>query len=355
MKQENPIEILNKYKKLVYPRLFKYLKDPTYPKAFQIPPKYNKQADIHWDTVRDYPQRQGKYLRPTLLILTAKAMGADINKALLPACGMQISEDWLLIHDDWEDDSLARRGKPALHRIYSPELAVNAGDALHVIMWKIFSDTDKVLGTKKREMIINEFYTQLMRTTLGQSAEIQWMQGKVKKFTDQDWYFIADGKTSYYTIACPMRLGAIVADASQSQLKALSEFGLILGRCFQLVDDILDLTSDFAGLKGPLGNDILEGKKTLILGHLQRKAKGNDLKTLEAILTKPRHKRTQKDVKTVLTLMEKYKSIEYSRKIASKLKDEALFLFESKLKFLKEDKARKELKTLIHFVLERDH
>jgi len=71
---------------------------------------------------------------------------------------MQTSEDWILNHDDFEDNSLERRGKPCLHRIYGPELAVNAGDALQVIMWKMLWDNNRVVGEKKAQKIAEEFY-----------------------------------------------------------------------------------------------------------------------------------------------------------------------------------------------------
>ena len=130
--KNNAIEILEYYKKLVWPEVQKYLKEPIFPDIYKIPSNYKSISKLHWDMVFDYPRRMGKYLRATLLILTAKAIGiADHKKLLKTAAAMQISEDWLLIHDDIEDQSILRRGKPALQKIYGSELSINAGDALH--------------------------------------------------------------------------------------------------------------------------------------------------------------------------------------------------------------------------------
>ncbi len=119
------------------------------------------------------------------------------------------------------------------------------------------------LGEKKALALADEFYVQLSRTTLGQMTEIRWSKDKKRRFNVSDWYFVADGKTSYYTIACPMRLGAIVAGADTNQLEKLAEFGKFLGRAFQLTDDILDVTGDFEGRKEFAG-DIYEGKITVL-------------------------------------------------------------------------------------------
>lgn len=347
-------EILEKYQKIVWPKIQRYLKKPAYPKIFEIPPKYSKHNDFQWKIICDYPERKGKYLRPTLVMLTARSMGVSAANTLQTAAGMQLSEEWILNHDDWEDNSRLRRGKPALHRLYGPELAVNAGDALHVIMWKVFLDNSKILGYEKSWEIMNEFYVMLMRTTTGQGVEIKITKDNLLKFSDNDWYFIADGKTSYYTVATPMRLGAILANASKKQLDRLAEFGVYLGRCFQLVDDILDVTSDFSGLK-QFGNDIYEGKRTMLLGHLLRKIKSPDRNKLLKILAKERDSKTENEVNWVIDKMNEYGSIKYAKNRASKLRDHAYEIFKNDLKFLKKEPYRGQLETLIHFILERTY
>lgn len=355
LKNPHPaIKILESYKGLVWPEIKRYLKDPIYPQAFKVASKYKKERDFHWRLIKEYPQRKGKYLRPTLLMLTAEAMGAKTEKAIKTAAAMQVSEDWILIHDDFEDNSLERRGKPTLHRMFGNELAVNAGDSLQIIMWKILADNQAILGQKKTFGLIDEFYRILSRTTFGQSIEIKWSKENKAGLTDEDWFFIADGKTFYYTIAGPVRLGAIIAGANQRQLETLAEFGIYLGRSFQIIDDVLDLTSDFAGLKKQTGNDIYEGKRTVILGHLLRSTSPADKKKLISILCKKREEKNQKEVAWVIQKMKEYRSLDYARLLATKLKEKALFIFEKDLKFLSKQPSRKNLETLIHFVLERE-
>lgn len=341
-------DILSRYRNQVWKTLKTYLKTPQFPHQFAIPSKYQAELNFHQQVISEYPERQGKYLRPTLLILTAQAMGIPITKTLLPAAAMQLSEEWILAHDDIEDNSLERRGKPTLHRIYGVEQAINAGDALQIIMWKILADNSN-------PKILEEFYIMLSRTAVGQTVEIKWTQDNKAAFSDNDWFFIADGKTSYYTITGPMRLGAIIANATPRQLDAIANFGIYLGRCFQLVDDILDLTSDFAGLKKQIGNDIYEGKRTVMLGHLLRTASSADKKRLIQILSKTRDKKTSTEVKWILERIYHYGSIEYAKKLAASLKQKAYSIFKTDLKFLSQQPFRQYLETLITFVLERDH
>jgi len=287
--------------------------------------------------------------------LTASAMGFPQKKAIKTAAAMQISEDWILGHDDIEDDSLQRRGKPTLHRLYGKELAINAGDALHIVMWKVLRDNFKVVGPKKALAIIDEFYRMLNRTTLGQTVEIKWTQENKTDLTDKDVFFIMESKTAYYSIAGPMRLGAILAGATKKQLDTIYQFGQYLGRCFQIRDDLLDLTSDFAGLKKQIGNDIYEGKRTIMLMHLFRTVKGEEKKKLMAIMEKKRKGKTAAEVKWVIRMMAKYGSLEYGEKLAAKITKQAKEFFDKELGFLSRQPARSQLKVGIEFVLTRKH
>jgi geranylgeranyl diphosphate synthase type II len=350
------IEVLNAKKKIVWQEIEKYLENPLdLKRALKIPLKYQKELNFHWEIISDYPQRKGKYLRPTLLLLTAQAMGFSEEKAVRTAAAMQTSEDWILIHDDFEDNSLERRGKPTLHRIYGNELSVNAGDALHMLMWKILRDNEKILGAKKAYEINDEFYKMIARTCLGQTVEIKWAQDNKNNLTDEDVFFVLEGKTVYYTIAGPMRLGAILAGATTKQLEAIYEFAKPLGFCFQIKDDLLDLTSDFTGLKKQMGNDIYEGKRTLMLVHLFRNIKGKEKKKLTEIMKKRRDEKTQTEVNWVFAMMKKYGSLKYGEKLAGKMDIQAKEIFRQKLGFLSHQPAREQIIAGIDFVLNRKY
>ena len=96
--------------KPVWEEIQSYLENLSF-KDSAIPKRYSSLIKFHKEMASDYPERKGKYVRPTLLLLTAEAMGANQKKTLKTAAAMQTSEEWALIHDDFEDDSLKRRGK----------------------------------------------------------------------------------------------------------------------------------------------------------------------------------------------------------------------------------------------------
>lgn len=352
----NFTDVLNYYRNLLWPYLetnLNQIKD--YPEFCCLSSKYQSILDFHFTMVSDYPRRKGKYLRPTLLMLTAQSLGFDLNKSLPTAAAMQISEDWILNHDDIEDQSEERRGLPAIQKIYGDGLALNAGDALHVLMWQVLSKNFLTLDKNIAQKIQDEFFTMISRTLLGQTIEIKWTQENRFDLTEEDVLLILESKTGYYTIAGPMRLGAILAGATDSQLESIYKFGILLGRSFQIIDDLLDLTSDFAGQKKQQGNDIYEGKRTIMLIHLLNNASSSDLSKLKDILSKTRDQKTPDEINWVITKMTEYGSLDHGRSLAKKFALEAQEVFDNDLKFLNKEPFHSELQSIFEFIINRDH
>lgn len=356
MPDTNFLEILSQYKNYIWPELETNLRlISNLPPYCRINSQYQYLVDFHQKITLDYPQRKGKYLRPTLLMLTAQALGIEKEKALNTAAAMQLSEDWILNHDDIEDDSLERRGLPALHRIYGKELAINAGDALHNLVWKILSDNIDPLGSSKSKQVSDEFFTMINRTIIGQTVEIKWTRENKVDLTDEDILFILESKTGYYTIAGPMRLGAVIASANNEQLDKIYTFGVILGRAFQIKDDLLDLTSDFNGQKKQIGNDIYEGKRTIMLLHLLRQSSAEDKTKLLKILSKTRQEKTETEIKWVLEKMNQYGSLKHGQELLEKYTKESKDIFETNLKFLSQQPYRQYIESFIDFIATRNH
>ena len=340
-------QVLAGYKDLVWPILQGYLKDSVRLPAYcAINPKYQSLLDFQSLLISDYPQRKGKYLRPSLVMLSAQAMGLDSHDVSLLAAAMQLSEEWILIHDDIEDESLERRGLPTLSKIYGIPLALNAGDSLHVIMWKMILDLNN-------PRVSQEFYNLLNRTTFGQTIDIKWNQDNKLDISDEDVFLILESKTCYYTISGPMRLGAILAGASEDQLNQLYNFGIYLGRAFQIIDDVLDLTSDFAGLKKQLFNDLYEGKRTIILSHLLSVVTPAEMQILKSILAKPRLLKTEAEVLQIMDLIHKYHSLDYSKQMALDFAQKAREILDHDLTFLKAEPYRHQISQAIDFIVNR--
>lgn len=313
--------------------------------------KYVSLFDRHWDIVCDYPSRRGKYLRPTLVLLMAEAMSGSSDTAMHTAAAMQMSEDWILIHDDWEDGSLERRGMPALHRLVSSEIAVNAGDTLHECMHRVLSENFRLLDVDLARRVQHEFFLMIERTTFGQYAEIKWTQENKDDMTEEDVLFTVSGKTVYYTIAGPLRLGAILAGASEEQLRRIYEFSYPVGLCFQIRDDVLDLIGDFEGQKKQKYNDIFEGKRTLILLHLLRSCTPEEREHIEATLSKPREEKSEAEVQYIRDLMDHYGSISYAESEAERYASRALELLPG-IDFIRDD-YHELFSQMVEFILRR--
>ncbi len=313
---------------------------------------------LHREIVNEYPNRMGKYFRPTLVLIMAKAMGFEYKKALLTAGAMQLSEEWILVHDDIEDESLVRRGKPTLQKMYSNALAINAGDALHVLMWKMLRANFDLLGQNKALRIQDEFFRMLPRVILGQTADIVQGQSEKCDLTEEDVNYIMDGKTGYYTVAGPLRLGAILAckeeDKIDSILSQINEFGVALGRAFQIIDDVLDVTSDFEGQKSQMGNDIYESKKTLIFVHMFLNCEEDEKEKLREIYNKKRAEKSVDEIEWVLKLMKENMSIEYARDKVEAYCNRANKILND-MEFIEKEEFREKLRDCVDFVATRKH
>jgi len=356
MEHKDFVNLLKKYREEIWPVIEGKLKTIVdFDKNCQLKEKYQYLVDYHQEMYEVYPKRKGKYFRPSMVMLTGEAMGVPKDKLLNTAAAQQVSEEWILIHDDVEDDSAQRRGEAALHHIYTKELAINAGDALHILMWKILQDNKEIIGIEKTFRIMEEFNKMFDRTVLGQTIEIKWMQENKKDLSDEDVLLILESKTGYYTVAGPMREGAIIAGASTEQLEKIYEFGKLTGYCFQIKDDLLDLTSDFCGQKKQCGNDIYEGKRTIMLGHLLRTIKDVDKEKFDKILGKDRYHKSSEEVEWVIEKMREYGSLDYADKLMRKFAVEAQNYFKKELGFLKKNPARSYLEYLPEFLVNRDH
>jgi len=283
-----------------------------------------REVDLLYKMMRDYPSRQAKGMRPFLCVTTCKAAGGTEGDAILTAACIELFQNWILIHDDIEDGSELRRGEPSLHKRYPEGLALNAGDALHARMWEALLRNKRSLGTEKTIAVLDEFSQMVNQTTEGQHMELGWVAAKRWDLSEEDYYEMCTRKTSWYTIASPCRLGAIIAGCTPEVLSQLREFGMALGVAFQIQDDSLNLIGDEEKYGKAKSDDILEGKRTLILLHLLEAAGGSEKEKIISIMNKERDAKTSSDVSYVLSMVDRYDAIGYARKRAAELLKEAL-------------------------------
>lgn len=336
----NPLEQISKLKPIVWKKIQEYLP--------------NKEPIEHYKMVREYPIRQGKYLRPGLILLSAQMFGEKINQALLAAAAMQVCEDWILIHDDIQDHSMQRRHKPSLNILYGDELAINAGDALHVIMWRILADNVNFLGPKVGWRIYEKMNKIIMTTIEGQFLELNLIKKNKIDINEQEYYKMIDIKAGYYTIVGPLQLGAMVAGKNTQELAKIKEWGIYFGRAFQIWDDVMNLTVSSALQGKEIAGDILEGKRTLILIYTLKKANKSEKDEIIKIYTKKRENKTEKEKNYILNLMKKYGSIEFAKNKARNYAKQAKEIFDENTNNLPNSLHKQTIRDLIDFVVNRD-
>lgn len=296
-------EYVEGYRKDIYSKIMEYLplKDPI----------------DHYKIVREYSERQGSYRRPGLIILGGEMFGISKDRLILPAAAMQLSEDWILIHDDIEDNSDLRRGKPALHKIYGNEIAINAGDAAHIAMWKMLKDylvQEKSIGGP----VFDKFYDMLERTVEGQYMETNFICNvrDLGKATEELYYRIVASKTCYYSIYGPLQIGAMVGMQGEAVMNILKDIGEPAGIAFQVTDDVLDMTADEKTFGKKKYGDLYEGKLTLIILHTYNNATPEEKARINAIYHKTREQKTDEEIKFLVDMVNKYGGIDYARSVA---------------------------------------
>jgi len=334
-------EYINLHKEKVYKTITSY-----------IP---NREPKEHYSWVRDYTDRQGKYGRPGYLLLWCELYGGKVENAILPAATMQASEDWVLTHDDWEDDNMVRRGKPTLHILAGEYFAVNAGDAMHMVNWKIAHDTALKLGTTIGNRFYDKFYDILIVTAEGQYYDMRLTNvvKDVRNFTLEEYYKAIAAKAGYYSIYGPMQLGAIVAGQKDSELDKIREYGYPLGVAFQMKDDILDCISDEKTLGKTIGTDVYEGVKTAILWHFVHNANESDLKKVEKIYAKERKDKSPEEVKYVIDMFKEYNSIDFARQKMEEFGNLAVEKFEQNTKHIPESSIKEIARNSVGYAIKR--
>jgi geranylgeranyl diphosphate synthase, type II len=272
-------------------------------------PQIHAHADLtnFYQLIRDYPQRPAKHLRGLFVLLSCEAHGGRWQDALDVAVALELFQNWVLIHDDIEDDSDERRGQPALHKQVGMPIALNVGDALHIYMWQVLNQ-DGISS-----IIRKEFLEMIHRTAEGQHLDLCWIAQNRFDVREAEYLEMVTLKTAHYTVISPLRLGAFCAKVIPDE--RLTQAGKDLGVAFQIRDDVLNISEsedygkEFAG-------DIYEAKRTLILSHLFSKATKNEEAELIKCLAKPRQDKTPDDIHFVLEKIKQYDSLPYAQHVA---------------------------------------
>jgi geranylgeranyl diphosphate synthase, type I len=260
--------------------VYEYLE--TWPGADEFRPE-----DIH-EALFSYVRHRGKGLRPALLMLCAGAVGGDEIQALPAAAAVEIFQIWTLVHDDIIDRDETRRGSPTVHSLYrglghekyglaadeaahyGVSVAVLAGDLQQSWAYALLCDLlERGVGADLVARLVRRMAASLTPKLLeGEMLDVQYSLGTGASLSEEDILRMLAGKTSAlleYAAWAGATVGLGERAGESTYPDSLGRFAGLCGTAFQLQDDLLGLTADEAVLGKPVGSDIREGKRTLLV------------------------------------------------------------------------------------------
>ncbi len=263
----------------------------------RVPPVFRRYVSA----LEEFTLRGGKRFRALLLLAGYWiATGRDPTPMLPAAAALEQFQSWMLVHDDIIDHAETRRGGQTLHRRFEEdhrtERALGDPVAYGVGLGITLGDLEEpftvagllaspVPGARRLEALA-EYVRMTRETAYGQLLDVRNGARPVAEVTEADVLRVHRLKSAVYTVAAPLRLGAMLGGGGAALLRDLEAIGLDLGIAFQLRDDVLGAGFD-AGSSGKSANDLIEGKRTLLVVRAHAKADAQGRATLEAVLGRP--------------------------------------------------------------------
>lgn len=229
----------------------------------------------------------GKRLRPLLTLMGANLFGKDVDSAKTVAIGIELFHNFSLLHDDVMDRSDMRRGQPTVHKKWNDNTAILSGDAMLIESYNYISD----VAQEKLPEILKVFTTTAMEVCKGQQCDMDFEERL--DVTEAEYLEMIRLKTAVL-IACALKMGAIVADASPADADLLYDFGINIGLAFQLKDDLLDVYGDSKTFGKKIGGDIVNNKKTYLLIKALKQSDSKQKKELNKWIQSADFDRTEK-------------------------------------------------------------
>jgi geranylgeranyl diphosphate synthase type II len=218
----------------------------------------SRKPDTLYDPIKYSLSAGGKRIRPTLMMLTYNIYNDEVDSILPIACGLEVYHNYTLLHDDLMDDADIRRGMPTVYKKWNANTAILSGDSMLVLAYQLIAKTP----SHKLKPVIDVFTDTALEIGEGQQYDMDFENRT--DVSENEYIEMIRLKTSVL-LACSMKIGAMLAGASESDANNLYKYGEQVGLAFQLQDDFLDVYGDTKVFGKAIGGDILSNKKTYML------------------------------------------------------------------------------------------
>ncbi|MFH0918613.1 MAG: polyprenyl synthetase family protein [Candidatus Omnitrophota bacterium] len=256
----------------------------------------NKLSPMLFKSIKEFICRDGKRVRPILFCIGYLGFSKRTPPGLYrSALSLELLHDFMLVHDDIIDKSDQRRGKPSMHALLRKSISQNKkakfkGEDLAIVVGDVMyaMGLDAFLAVKenmhRKERAFKKLFLAALYTGSGEFIELLLGIKPIEKVTRQDIYKIYDYKTANYTFASPLTMGATLAGANPGQIKKLYTYGILLGRAFQIKDDIIGTFGAVKETGKSNLTDIQEAKKTLLVWYAFNHASAQDRLIIKKIM-----------------------------------------------------------------------
>ena len=338
--------LLNRYNQRIQQELF--LSTQKHSRELRGPFLYHLgSADQNWNLLYG-PNHSGKALRSALCLYAFHALNNCWEKALPAAIAIELLHNFSLIHDDIQDHDTERRHRKTLWTITGQPKALLTGSAMHAVAYLNLLDlNNRGINAEKVLMTSQLLFKTSLDMIKGQVLDLQFEQSvQIDRYR---YLEMIDFKTGSL-ISCSLTVGALLGTDQKSTIKAFSQYGLHLGRVFQLRDDILGIWGQSNVTGKSTSNDILRKKKSFPIIYAIEECTPKDRKVLLRIYNK--EALGKQDLDIVMEILERNRS---KNKTEEFIKLEALSAIEQ-LNLMRIDHwALKEGKDLVEFLVSREY
>lgn len=220
--------------------------------------QYDRKPASLYEPIRYVLSLGGKRIRPVLMLLAYNLFKEHPEDILMPALGLETYHNYTLLHDDLMDNADVRRGQPTVHKKWDANTAILSGDSMLVLAYQRVALCDATY----QPQVLSLFTETALEIGEGQQFDMNF---ETRNDVTEDEYIEMIRLKTSVLLACALKIGAILGDASKEDADLLYRFGEKIGLAFQLQDDLLDVYGDPKVFGKAIGGDITSNKKTYML------------------------------------------------------------------------------------------